>query len=169
MSGPPAGVLIRPMLATDAPAVLAIYQAGLDEGHASFETTAPDWPEFDASRLPGLQFVAAAAVSGGVTGWVAARRVSARHAYRGVAEHSVYVSADARGRGAGLALLHALITAADAAGIWTIESAIFPENTASLAVHARAGFRVVGIRERIGRHRGRWRDTVLVERRSTAI
>jgi phosphinothricin acetyltransferase len=101
-----------------------------------------------------------------VVGWVAASAVSGRCVYSGVVEHSVYVAPTARGRGAGAALLQALIESTEADGIWTIESGIFPENTASLRLHERMGFRVVGRRERLGRHHGRWRDVVLVERRS---
>src|SRR5205814_4670801 len=107
--------------------------------------------------------------TGEVIGWVAASAVSPRCVYAGVVEHSVYVDAAARGRGAGAALLGALIASTEAAGIWTIESGIFPENTASLRLHERAGFRVVGTRERLGRHHGRWRDVVLLERRSARV
>ncbi|OLB76524.1 MAG: N-acetyltransferase [Actinobacteria bacterium 13_2_20CM_2_71_6] len=162
------GVAIRPMDAADAPAVLAIYQAGLDEGQASFETRAPDWPAFDAARLPGHRFVA---VDPGdrVLGWVAVVPVSARPVYAGVVEHSVYVDPLARGRGVGLALLCALVAGTEAAGIWTIQSGVFPENTASIRLHERVGFRVVGVRERIGRLRGRWRDVLLIERRSPTV
>jgi L-amino acid N-acyltransferase YncA len=160
-------VRIEPMTDAHAGAVLAIYQAGIDEGNATFETLAPGWPAFDAARLPGHRFVATAA--GRVTGWVAASATSGRCVYAGVVEHSVYVHPDARGRGTGRRLLDALITSTEAAGIWTIESGIFPENTASLALHRAAGFRAVGIRERIGQHHGRWRDVMLIERRSPVI
>jgi phosphinothricin acetyltransferase len=102
-------------------------------------------------------------------GWVAVTPVSGRSVYAGVVEHSVYVAPRAAGRGVGRLLLAALIGSTEAAGIWTIQSGVFPENTASLALHARAGFRVVGTRERIGRHHGRWRDVVLLERRSQLI
>ncbi|MFF6777640.1 GNAT family N-acetyltransferase [Streptomyces sp. NPDC012637] len=149
--------------------VLAIYQAGIDEGNATFETEAPTWEAFDAAKLPEHRFVAFDRDAGRVLGWVAATAVSDRCAYAGVVEHSVYVHSDARGRGVASGLLKALVDSTEAAGIWTIQSGIFPENTASLAAHARAGFRVIGTRERIGRHRGRWRDTVLVERRSPHI
>jgi phosphinothricin acetyltransferase len=159
-------VTIRPMRAADADRVLAIYQQGLTEGNASFETRAPGWAAFDAARLPGHRHVAVVPDTGEVIGWVAVSPVSSRCVYTGVVEHSVYVDAVARGRGAGAALLRALIASTEAAGIWTIESGIFPENTASLRLHERAGFRVVGIRERLGCHHGRWRDVVLVERRS---
>ena len=161
------GLLIRPMLAQDAAQVLAIYQAGLDTGQASFETVAPAWEAFDAARLPGHRHVAADAATGELLGWVAASAVSGRPVYAGVVEHSVYVHPGHRGRGVGAALLGALIRSSEAAGIWTIQSGVFPENTASLALHKGAGFRIVGVRERVGCHHGRWRDTVLIERRST--
>ena len=162
----PAGVTVRAMTDADAAQVLAIYQAGLDGGEASFETRAPAWEEFDATRLPGHRHVAADDASGEVLGWAAACAVSDRCVYQGVVEHSVYVAPAARGRGVGAALLGALIGSTEAAGIWTIQSGIFPENAASLRLHERAGFRVVGIRARLGRHHGRWRDVVLLERRS---
>lgn len=154
------------MSAADADAVLAIYQAGLDTGQASFETRAPSWSAFDAGRLPAPRLVA---VADQVVGWVAVSPVSSRSVYKGVVEHSVYVDPAVAGQGIGRRLLDALIDAADAAGIWTIQSGVFPENKASLAMHARAGFRVVGVRERIGRHNGVWRDVVLLERRSTVV
>jgi len=157
------------MVDADAAAVLAIYQAGLDGGQASFETEAPDWPAFDAARLPDHRFVAADPATGAVLGWVAVSPVSTRPAYAGVVEHSVYVAPAAHGRGVGRALLTALIAATEAAGVWTIQSGIFPENAASIALHTGCGFRVVGIRERVGRHHGRWRDVVLLERRSPAV
>jgi L-amino acid N-acyltransferase YncA/2-polyprenyl-3-methyl-5-hydroxy-6-metoxy-1,4-benzoquinol methylase len=164
----PPGVLIRPMRAADADGVLAIYQAGLDTGQASFETAAPAWQAFDAGKLPLHRHVAADAVTGQVLGWVAASAVSSRCVYAGVIEHSVYVDPGRRRGGIGAALLAALTGSAEAAGIWTIQSGVFPENIASLRLHERAGFRVVGTRERIARHHGRWRDTVLIERRSAA-
>ena len=151
----PPGVLIRPMRPDDAGQVLAIYQAGLDTGQASFETTAPAWDAFDAARLPAHRHVAADTATGLVLGWTAASAVSDRCVYAGVIEHSVYV--------------HPATTAgasADAAGVWTIQTGIFPENTASLRLHQRAGFRIVGTRERIGCHHGRWRDVVFIEHRS---
>ena len=170
MSSPtaPAAAMIVPLTAGHAEQVLAIYQAGIDEGDATFETAAPTWEAFDASKLPEHRFVATDD-GGTVLGWIAATRVSPRPAYAGVVEHSVYVHPGARGRGVASALLKALIESSEAAGLWTIQSGIFPENTASLAVHARAGFRVIGTRERIGRHHGRWRDVVLVERRSPVV
>ncbi|MFB7464280.1 GNAT family N-acetyltransferase [Streptomyces sp. NPDC056224] len=162
------GVRIEALLAEHAGQVLGIYQAGIDEGNATFETQAPEWAAFDKAKLPGHRFVAVDD-DGRVLGWVAASAVSDRCAYAGVVEHSVYVHPDARGRGVARALLDALIASTEAAGVWTIQSGIFPENAASLAVHARAGFRVIGTRERIGRHRGAWRDVVLLERRSPLV
>jgi L-amino acid N-acyltransferase YncA/DNA-binding transcriptional ArsR family regulator len=164
--GLPDGVTIRPMVTGDAAQVLAIYQAGLDSGQASFEISAPSWADFDAARLPGHRLVAADHASGEVLGWAAVAPVSDRHVYEGVVEHSIYVAPTARGRGVGAALLGALIRSTAAAGIWTIQSGIFPENTASLRLHEKAGFRVVGTRKLIGRHYGRWRDVLLLERRT---
>ncbi|GAA1117563.1 N-acetyltransferase family protein [Kitasatospora arboriphila] len=164
----PADVAIVPMADSHAGQVLAIYQAGIDEGNATFETAAPSWEAFDAAKLPDHRFVALGE-AGEVLGWVAASRVSDRCAYAGVVEHSVYVHPGARGRGVAGRLLEALIASTEAAGIWTIQSGVFPENTASLALHARAGFRVIGIRERIGRHHGTWRDVALIERRSPVV
>ncbi|WP_426513056.1 GNAT family N-acetyltransferase [Dactylosporangium sp. McL0621] len=164
-----AAALIRPMTADDAEAVLAIYQAGMDGGNASFEHAAPDWAAFDASKLPQHRFVAYRAET--VLGWVAASRVSARAVYAGVVEHSVYVD-PAQGRGVGRALLDVLIASTEADGVWTIQSGAVPENTASLAPHQAAGFRTVGVRERVGRHTSqgnRWRDVVFIERRSPHI
>jgi L-amino acid N-acyltransferase YncA len=159
--------LIEPMTGEHAAAVLAIYQAGIDEGDATFETRAPAWDQFTAARLPRHRYVCLAA--GHVAGWVAASAVSGRGVYAGVVEHSVYVHPDARGQGVGRQLLDALITSTEGAGIWTIQSGIFSENAASMALHQSAGFRVVGTRERIGCHHGRWRDVVLIERRSPVI
>lgn len=168
MSGDVNDVLVRPMEAGDAGPVLAIYQAGLDTGQASFEVTAPAWEEFDAAKLPAHRHVAVDAGTGEVLGWAAVIAVSDRCVYAGVVEHSVYVHPGHKRRGIGAALLAALVESTEAAGIWTIQSGVFPENTASLRLHRQAGFRVVGTRERIGRHHGEWRDVVLIERRSAA-
>jgi phosphinothricin acetyltransferase len=157
-------VRIVPMTDDHGAGVLAIYQAGLDTGNASFEVRAPDWARWDAAHLAAHRFVAIDD-AGRVLGWVAVSPVSSRAVYAGVVELSVYVDPEARGRGAGSALLKALIESSEAAGIWTIQTGIFPENTASLVLHERAGFRVVGTRERIGQHHGRWRDVVFLERR----
>lgn len=165
------------MTPAHAAAVLQIYQAGIDEGDATFELRAPAWNAFIAGKLPGHRHVAVttASAAGGsrpgatVLGWVAVSAVSGRSVYAGVVEHSVYVHPAARGRGVGRRLLEALIASTEAAGIWTIQAGLFPENAASLALHQAAGFRAVGTRERIGRHRGRWRDVILIERRSPVI
>jgi L-amino acid N-acyltransferase YncA/2-polyprenyl-3-methyl-5-hydroxy-6-metoxy-1,4-benzoquinol methylase len=162
----PDGVLIRPMRAADAGGVLAVYQAGLDTGQASFETVVPDWAAFDAGKLPLHRHVAAEADTGRVLGWTAASPVSSRCVYSGVIEHSVYVDPGQHGRGIGGALLAALVASSQDAGVWTVQSGVFPENTASLRLHERAGFRVVGVRERVGCHHGQWRDVLLIERRS---
>lgn len=161
-------VPVREMRPADADAVLAIYQAGLDTGQASFEITAPPWDVFDAARLPAHRFVAIG-TGGDVCGWVSASPLSVRPVYAGVVEHSIYVHPGAQGRGVGRLLLDALIASTEAAGIWTIQSGIFPENSASLALHRATGFRVVGVRERIGRYHGVWRDVLLLERRSQRI
>jgi phosphinothricin acetyltransferase len=169
------------MTAGHAAQVLAIYQAGINEGDATFETSAPTWERFDATRLPGHRFVAlgplapgavprdGAPAGGEVLGWVAVTATSARPAYAGVVEHSVYVHPRARGRRIGRSLLEALIVSTEEAGIWTIQSGIFPENKASVALHQAVGFRLVGSRERLARHHGHWRDVLLFERRSPRI
>lgn len=162
---------VRPMRADDADAVLALYQAGLDGGNASFEPAAPSWEAFDAGRLDEHRFVAVDA-DGAVLGWVAVTPVSSRPVYAGVVEHSIYVDPAAQGRGVGRALLQALIASTEAAGVWTIQSGVFRENEASLALHRACGFRVVGVRERVGRHLtqgNRWRDVILLERRSPVV
>ena len=158
---------IVPMAPAHAAAVLGIYQAGIDEGNATFETRAPSWAQFTAAHLPDHRFVAVSA--GRVLGWVAVSATSRRPAYAGVVEHSVYVDPGARGQGVAGRLLAALIESTEAAGIWTITAGLFPENTASAALHQAAGFRVVGTRSRIGQLHGVWRDVQLTERRSPVI
>jgi L-amino acid N-acyltransferase YncA len=159
------------MLPEHAEAVLAIYQHGIDTGNATFETVAPGWPAFDAHRLPEHRLVAVDGTGPGadVLGWTAVSAVSTRDVYRGVVEDAVYVHPEARGRGVGRLLLEGLIASTEAAGVWTLQSGVFPENTASLALHRAAGFRVVGVRERVGRWHGVWRDVVLLERRSAVV
>ncbi|MET8353260.1 N-acetyltransferase family protein [Micromonospora sp. NPDC005206] len=163
-----ADITVRPLRDADADRVLAIYQAGLDAGNASFETTAPTWAAFNAAKLPEHRFVATDG-NDTVIGWIAVAPISGRTVYAGVVEHSVYVDPAAQGRGVARLLLDTLIASTEAAGIWTIQSGVFPENAASLTLHERAGFRVIGVRERVGRHHGRWRDVVLLERRSPAV
>lgn len=168
-----ASIAIAPMTAAHAGDVLRIYQHGIDEGDATFETTAPTWDVFDAGKLPEHRFVAlddGAASKPAVLGYVAVSGISKRACYAGVVELSVYVAPQARGRGVGNALLGALIASTEAAGVWTINAGIFPENAASLALHQRHGFRVLGRQERIGRTiAGVWRDVVLLERRSPIV
>lgn len=161
---------IRSMVPSDWPAVEEIYRHGIEDGEATFETQTPTWEAFDAGKITEPRLVAVDD-GGRVLGWAAASQVSARAAYCGVIEHSVYVRREARGQGLGRLLLGAFVSASDRAGFWTIQSSIFPENAASLRVHHAAGFRVIGTRERIARsllgaHAGQWRDTVLIERRS---
>jgi phosphinothricin acetyltransferase len=165
-----AGIRIRPLDAADWPAVEAIYREGIATGNATFESQPPGWSTFDAEKITTPRMVATTG-DGSVVGWAAASRVSSREVYRGVIEHSVYVAHSTQGAGVGRLLLHAFVDGAEQAGYWTIQSSIFPENTASLALHERAGFRVVGVRRAIatmsyGPWAGQWRDTVLVERRS---
>jgi len=160
-------VEIRELRAEDWPAVEPIYADGIATGDATFETETPSWAEFDAGRLAGHRLVAVE--HGRVVGWAALSPTSGRECYAGVVEHSVYVREGRRGTGVGGVLLDALVASADEAGLWTLQTSIFPENAASLALHERAGFRVVGRRERIARLEGRWRDTLLLERRSPRV
>lgn len=150
------------------PEVRAVYLQGLATGDATFETEAPEWERWDASHLRACRLVALAA-GGLVAGWAALSPVSAREVYAGVAEVSVYVGEGFRGRGLGRALLEGLVRESESEGIWTLQASIFPENVASVALHKACGFREVGRRERVGRLQGRWRDTILLERRSQAV
>jgi len=149
------------------PVVARIYAEGIATGDATFETEVPTWESWDGAHLDEHRFVALE--DGEVVGWVAASSVSDRCVYAGVVEHSVYVAEGARGRGLGRVLLEALITSTEAAGIWTIQSGIFPENVQSLRLHERVGFEVVGRRKRIGKHAGVWRDVLMLERRSDLV
>jgi phosphinothricin acetyltransferase len=159
---------IAPLTPADWPSVRAIYLEGIATGDATFETAAPDWPEWDAKHLPHSRLVARRA--GDVLGWAALSPVSSRPVYRGVAEVSIYVAARARGQGIGKTLLAALINESERHGIWTLQAGIFPENAASIDLHQKAGFRLVGTRERIGQTpAGVWRDTVLLERRTALV
>lgn len=158
---------IRPLSPEDWPRVRAIYEEGLATGNSTLETTAPEWPAWDAGHLAAPRLVAT--LGGVVAGWAALSPVSTRAAYRGVAEVSVYVAADARGRGVGRMLLEALIPASEAAGFWTLQAVILAENVASVELHQRVGFRLVGQRERLGVRQGVWRDSVLLERRSRIV
>jgi L-amino acid N-acyltransferase YncA len=160
-------VQIRALRPDDWPAVRAIYEAGIATGNATFETVAPAWEAWDAAHLPGHRLVAGD--GGRVLAWAALAPVSDRCAYAGVAEDSIYVAPEAQGRGIGRTLLAAVVASAERAGIWTVQTGIFPENQASVRLHQACGFRVVGVRERLGRLHGRWRDVLLLERRSPRI
>ncbi|MCJ1708802.1 GNAT family N-acetyltransferase [Microbacterium sp. VKM Ac-2923] len=163
--------LVRALERADWAAVEDIYREGIDGGNATFETETPTWDAFDRSKTRFGRLVAVDDAHA-VVGWVAASPVSTRPAYRGVVEHSLYVSSRAQGHGVGTALLRAFIAMSEMSGVWTIQSSVFPENTASLRLHEALGFREVGRRERIARSlvgpwAGQWRDTVLIERRSS--
>ena len=159
----------RPLTPEDADAVLAIYQEGIETGNATFADKAPDWSEWNASRLPECRI--AAVEEGHLIGWASLSGVSDRCVYGGVAEVSVYVAAASMGRGVGSELLKALIKESEANNIWMLQAGIFPENEASITLHQNLGFRILGVRERLGKMSygplaGKWRDVVLLERRS---
>jgi L-amino acid N-acyltransferase YncA len=160
-------VEIQPLRPDDWPAVRAIFEAGIASGDATFETAAPTWEAWDAAHLPEHRLVARD--DGQVLAWAALAPVSDRCAYAGVAEDSIYVAPGAQGRGVGRQLLAALVASAEQGGIWTVQTGIFPENRASVRLHQACGFRLVGVRERLGRLDGRWRDVLLLERRSPRI
>lgn len=159
---------IIPLAAGHWPAVKAIYEEGIATGHATFQTEAPEWTDWDCGHLPHSRLVVLSD-EGSVAGWAALSPVSNRAVYAGVAEVSVYVRASERGRRMGLRLLRALVEESERNGIWTLQAGIFPENIPSLHIHEHCGFRQVGTRERIGAMDGIWRDTVLLERRSGVI
>jgi L-amino acid N-acyltransferase YncA len=158
---------LRAMRRRDWPTVSAIYGQGIEFGHATFETRVPTWDEWDAAHLDDHRLVATAGNE--IVGWAALSPYSGRCVYAGVAEDSVYVASSAWGQGVGRALLLALVGGAESTGIWTLQAGIFPENKPSLRLHHGCGFRTVGLRERIGKLNGVWRDVLLLERRSGAI
>jgi phosphinothricin acetyltransferase len=157
-------IALRSLRDGDWPDVARIYAAGMETRNATFETELPSWEQWDAAHLAEHRFVAVEDDS--VLGWVALSPYSDRCCYGGVADESVYVAPEAWGRGAGRTLLERAIASSEAAGIWTLQAGVFPENAASIALHRRCGFRDVGIRERIGELDGVWRDVVLLERRA---
>jgi L-amino acid N-acyltransferase YncA len=158
---------VQPLTAEDWPAVARIYAAGIAAGNATFEHTVPSFQDWLAARLPEPCLVARDGAGGDVIGWAALSPTSRRHVYRGVGAVSIYVDPDRAGRGVGTALLSELAAASERAGLWTLEAGIFPENAASIALHERCGFRLVGVRRRVGQMQdGRWRDVLLYERRS---
>lgn len=159
---------IRPLVPSDWDVVRAIYREGIDSGDATFETNVPEWETWDAARLGVGRIVAVE--DGRIAGFAALSPTSKRPVYAGVAEVMVYVAERARGRGIGGVLMRALVEASEESGIWTLQASIFPENEASIRAHLRVGFREVGRRERIAQfHDGRWRDTVVLERRSSVV
>ena len=162
-------IRIEPMTADDGPAVLAIYGQGIASGDATLETATPDWAHWQTSHRRDCRLVARDE-EGRVLGWTALGRYSTREVYAGVAWESVYVDASAQGRGVGSALLVALLAASEEVGVWTLLAGVLVENVASLALHERAGFRRIGVQERMGRDAaGLWRDVVLLERRSETV
>ena len=155
------------MTAGDWEQVSSIYLEGIRSGHSTFETNVPTWEQWDVGHLQIARLVMRDGDA--VLGWAALSPTSKRHVYRGVAESTVYVAESQRGKGIGRALLAALIKQSEENGIWTLQASIFPENTASLELHRRCGFREIGRRERVAEHDGVWRDTVLLERRSRTV
>jgi len=163
-------IAIRQIVAEDWESIRSIYLDGLATGEATFETEAPSWETWDVSHTSVPRLVAVSSSEGdAVVGWAALAPVSSRAVYSGVAEVSVYVADNFRGKGIGKALLKQLVAQAEQRGLWTLQASIFPENIASLALHKVCGFREVGTRQRIGTLNGIWRDTVLLERRSEIV
>lgn len=168
---------IIPMQPEHWPAVREIYREGIATGNATFETETPDWEKWDSRHRKDCRLVATAPLASStststqvtVLAWAALSQVSIRKVYAGVAEVSVYVAAAARGRGLGKALLAEIVRQAEANGLWTLQAGIFPENIASLTLHKSCGFREVGVRRRIGKLGGAWRDVILLERRSSKV
>jgi phosphinothricin acetyltransferase len=160
-------ITLDKMLPADWEAVKQIYEEGIATGNATFQQQAPDWEEWNKDHLPFSRIIAKE--DGAILGWAALTPVSGRCVYAGVAEVSVYVSDKARGKGLGKKLLQKLIEESEANNIWTLQAGIFPENIASIKIHEACGFRTLGTRERIGQMNGRWRDTILMERRSKII
>ncbi|MEM7106322.1 MAG: N-acetyltransferase family protein [Bacteroidota bacterium] len=158
---------IRPLLPSDWPKVESIYLEGIATNNATFETSSPGWARWDKSHLPACRFVAE--IDGEIAGWVAISPVSDRCVYGGVGETSIYIGNRFQGRGLATALMKKVIKASEDEGLWTLMAATFPENEPSIKLHQKVGFRIIGVREKIGKHYGKWRDTVLMERRSEVI
>jgi L-amino acid N-acyltransferase YncA len=164
LHGDGATAVVRQLEPTDWPKIAAIYAAGIATGNATFETEVPPWEAWDAAHLVDHRFVATE--NGQVVGWIALTSYSDRCCYEGVADLSVYVAPEARGGGIGRLLLDCATASSERSGIWTLQAGVMAENAASLALHQRCGFRIVGVRERIGKLHGTWRDVVLLERRA---
>ena len=158
---------IGAMKASDWPFVRAIYLEGIATGDATFEQTAPDWDRWNSGHLETCRLLAR--MNSRIVGWAALSAVSSRCVYQGVAEVSIYVTGDARGQRVGSHLLKKLVAESERVGFWTLQAGIFPENVPSIRLHKRAGFRIVGLRERLGNMNGRWRDVVLLERRTASV
>jgi L-amino acid N-acyltransferase YncA len=161
-------ITIRALDSSDGMKILAIYAEAIKGAHATFDTNVPTWTEWNRAHLPAHRIVALGDAKK-VLGWTALSKFSERREYAGVVECHTFVRADAQRKGVGTALLSALIAGTEAQGLWTLQAHLFPENAAGLALHTKVGFEVVGTRQRIGRHRGRWRDVLLLERRSPAV
>ena len=159
--------MVRIMLHSDSQKVLEIYRMGLETKNATFETVVPSWQEWDSKHLRHSRFVFEE--DSKIAGWAALSPFSSREVYKGVAEVSIYVASGFRGKKIGSALMEKIITSSEQNGIWTLVSSVFPENEATLKLHAKFGFREIGRRERIAKLDGIWRDTILLERRSTII
>ena len=160
-------IYLREMKAADWPQVKIIYQKGLDLGYASFETQAPAWEKWDSAHLEACRFVAES--EEGILGWIALSKVSTREVYKGVAEVSIYIDPAQSGRGLGRKLMEKVIVESEKLGFWTLQSGIFPQNTVSIYLHEKMGFRKIGYRERVAKRDGIWQDNVLMERRSKKV
>ncbi len=156
--------MIREMNYTDGPRILEIYKMGLESGNATFETEVPSWKEWDSKYLQHSRFVFTENEE--ILGWIAITPVSARKVYAGVAELSVYIDNSFHGKGIGSELMEKMIVSSEAHGIWTLFSSVFPENKATLRLHEKFGFRIIGSREKIAKLDDKWRDTIILERRS---
>lgn len=161
------GIIIEKMKETDWEQIREIYIEGINTGNATFDTEAPEWREWDKKYLPMCRLVAREGDT--VLGWPALLPTSSRAAYAGVAELSIYLRASAAGKGLGTSLMQALIEDSETNGFWTLQAGIFPENQTSIRLHKRAGFREIGVRKRVGKLNGVWRDVVMLERRSAVV
>ena len=160
-------IIIREITEEDYPAVKRIFEEGIKTGNATFQKTAPEWDEWNASKLPYCRL--AAVVDGEIAGWIALTPTSKREVYKGINEESIYIAAERSGKGIGRVLMNALIDESEKQGVWTLYASIFPENTVSIKLHLSCGFREIGFMEKAGCMDGVWRDTILFERRSKKV